>query len=70
MEVQILSPRMQCPCGKGIRKMTQEERHMYEDAKRRLETQRQQHAMDNVPQQMSVSDPFDVERITERRTDL
>lgn len=34
-----ISPRMLCPCGKTVRKMTPEERQRYDDAVRRVEVQ-------------------------------
>ena len=36
MEVELLSPRMVCPCGKTVRSMTETERLSYDDALRRL----------------------------------
>ena len=36
MEVELLSPRMVCPCGKTVRAMTETERLSYDDALRRL----------------------------------
>ena len=34
-----ISPRMLCPCGKTVRKVTPEERQRYDDAVRRVEAQ-------------------------------
>ena len=40
MEVELLSPRMVCPCGKTVRSMTETERLSYDDALRRLAKER------------------------------
>ena len=39
-EVQVHSPRMLCPCGQGVRVMTQAEREDYDHALRRVSEER------------------------------
>ena len=44
VDVQILSPRMICPCGRTFREMTQEERENYDHAMARLVVERNEEA--------------------------
>ena len=60
MDIEIhVSPRMLCPCGKSIRRLTQDERESFDDAQRRLaetaetkETQKQRRAAYDAAQRM------------------
>ena len=57
MDVEIqISPRMMCPCGKSVLKLTDEQRKAYDDAVRRAEEARTHDARDRGESAESTHD--------------
>ena len=52
----IISPRMMCPCGKSVLKLTAEQRKAYDDAVRRAEEARTHDACDKEERAESTHD--------------
>ena len=60
MEVVVLSPRVMCPCGKGVVRMTPDQRKEYDDCIRRLEDRSQEKTISSIE-----STPSDTTHVNE-----
>ena len=58
MDIQI-SPRMMCPCGKSVLKLTDKQRKAYDDAVRRAEEARTHDACDEEERAVSTHNDTD-----------
>ena len=53
MEFQLLSPRVMCPCGKGMLRMTEEQRQEYDDCVRCWEDRAQEKSKSSIESKSS-----------------